>query len=309
MTSTAPSPELQPGAYDPTSPLVASGNLRRREAVSRAISGLATASSLVAVAALVIVTVAVVRHGAGALSLSFLVKDPPQFGDPGGGIASAIVGTSLIVAMAAIIATPVGVLCALYLVEFSAPGSRPARAMRLALDLMQGLPTVVVGLFIFGLVVKPAQAESGFAGSLALAIIMLPLIARSSQEVLLTVPRGLRDGTDALGVDRWRAIMTVILPTALGGILTGTILAVARAAGETAPLLLIDGAFTPGTTVQLFGHAVPNIPVLIFTAVESADPSAFARAWGAALVLLALILIANVGARVLLARSRARMGL
>ena len=309
MTSTARSSDSHPGGFDPTAPLTASGNLRRRQAVSRTVQALATASALIAVAALVIVTYAVVSRGASALSLDFLIKDPPQFGGAGGGIASAIVGTALIVAVAAVIATPLGVLCALYLVEFAGPRSRPGQAMRMALDLMQGLPSIVIGLFIFGLIVKPAQAESGFAGSLALAIIMLPLIARTAQEVLLTVPRTLRDASDALGVDRWRAILTVILPSALSGILTGTILAVARAAGETAPLLIVDGTFTPGTTIQIFGHAVPNIPVLIFTAAEAADPNGFARAWGAALVLLALILVANVGARVLLARSRARMGM
>ena len=223
--------------------------------------------------------------------------DPPPSG-PGGGIRSAIIGTALIVAVAAAIATPVGVLTAIYLVEFSRPRSRTGRTLRLALDLMQGLPSVVIGLFAFGLLVKPEQADSGFAGSIALAIIMLPLIARTSQEVLLLVPSTLREAADALGVDRWRAILTIVLPTALSGILTGTILAVARAAGETAPLLIVDGTFTPGLTFQIFRHAVPNIPVLIFTAAEAADPTGFTRAWGAALVLLVGILAANVSAPV-----------
>jgi phosphate transport system permease protein len=207
----------------------------------------------------------------------------------------------------AAVATPVGVLTAIYLVEFSGPRSRTGRALRLALDLMQGLPSVVIGLFAFGLLVKPEQSDSGFAGSIALAIIMLPLIARTSQEVLLLVPSTLREAADALGVDRWRAILTIVLPTALSGILTGTILAVARAAGETAPLLIVDGTFTPGLTFQIFHHAVPNIPVLIFTAAEAADPTGFTRAWGAALVLLVLILVANLGARLILGRQLARM--
>jgi phosphate transport system permease protein len=294
--------------FDPTAPLVPSGNLRRRLAVSRLIQTLATLSALLAVIALALVVHTVVSRGAPALSLDFLINDPPPSG-PGGGIRSAIVGTALIVAMAAAIATPVGVLTAIYLVEFSRPRSRSGAALRLALDLMQGLPSVVIGLFAFGLLVKPEHADSGFAGSIALAIIMLPLIARASQEVLLLVPSTLREAADALGVDRWRAILTIVLPTALSGILTGTILAVARAAGETAPLLIVDGTFTPGLTFQIFHHAVPNIPVLIFTAAEAADPSGFTRAWGAALVLLALILIANVGARTFLARQRARIGL
>ncbi len=312
MTSTARSSKrdgFEPPPFDPTAPLIASGNLRRREIVSRGVQSLATLSALVAVAALVVVTYTVVSRGAGALSWGFLTHDPPQFGGAGGGIASAIVGTALIVALGAVIATPFGVLCALYLVEFASPRSGSGRLLRLALDMMQGLPSVVVGLFVFGLLVVPEKADSGFAGSIALTIIMLPLIARSAQEVLLTVPRALRDASDALGVQRWRSILTVILPSALSGIVTGAILAIARAAGETAPLLIVDGTFSSQTTVQVFGHAVPNIPVLIFTLAESADPNGFTRAWGAALVLLALILAANIGARLLLARNRRRMGL
>lgn len=290
---------------DPTAPLTPSGNLRRRLIVSRAMRAVATGAALIAVAALVILTIAVVARGLPALSWDFLTQDPPQFGGPGGGIRSAIIGTFMIVTLAALIATPLGILIALYLVEFSGPGSRIAGTLRLALDLMQGLPTVVVGLFILGLIVERQHKDSGFAGALALAIIMLPLIARSSQEVLRLVPGTLRDASDALGVDRWRSVLTVILPAALGGILTGTILAVARAAGETAPLLIVDGTFGPSTTFNIFGP-MPNIPVSIWTAAEANEPSGFARAWGAALVLLALILVANVGARLLLARSRRR---
>jgi phosphate transport system permease protein len=290
---------------DPTAPLTPSGNLRRRLVVSRVVKVSATGAALLAVAALVIVTLAVVVRGASALSPAFLFTDPPQFGGAGGGIRSAIIGTIIIVGMAAIIATPLGILIALYLVEFAGPTSRMARALRLALDLMQGLPTVVVGLFILGLIVEAQHKDSGFAGAMALAIIMLPLIARSSQEVLQLVPGTLRDASDALGVERWRTVLTVVLPTALGGILTGTILALARAAGETAPLLIVDGTFSPSTTLNPSGP-MPNIPVSIWTAAEANDPSGFARAWGAALVLLALILVANVGARLMLARSRRR---
>jgi phosphate transport system permease protein len=309
MTSTALSSDGNADlAFDPTSPLVASGNLRRRQFVSRFVAGGATASALVAVVVLGLVTFAVIQRGAGAISWSFLTKDPAAIGTSG--IASAIVGTVLIVALGAVIATPLGVLCAIYLVEFAGPGSRSGRVLRLALDMMQGLPTVVIGLFVLGLVVKPEQTDSGFAGSLALAMIMLPLIARTSQEVLLTVPTALRDAADALGVDRWRAVLTVILPTAIGGIVTGTILAIARAAGETAPLLIVDGTTAgSGTTIELFGHAVPNIPVLIFTDLESPTTTGVQQAWGAALVLFGLILIANIGARLLLARNRRRMGL
>jgi phosphate transport system permease protein len=215
----------------------------------------------------------------------------------------------LIVVCAAVVAVPRGVLTALFLTEFAGPRSRVGQLLKLALDLMQGLPTIVIGLLVFSLLVIPTHTESGFAASIALAIIMLPLIARSSQEVLLLVPNAMREAADALGVPRWRSILTVIVPAAVGGIVTGSILAIARAARETAPLLLCDSLFNTGsTTLNIFGHGMPNIPMLIYNAADLGSPEAFTRAWGAALVLLAMILIANIGARMLSARSQAKLG-
>jgi phosphate transport system permease protein len=294
--------------FDPTAPLTASGNLRRRDFVSRLLEVAAMAAALLAVAVLVIVVYGVAQRGASVLSFSFLTKDAPEFGGAGGGIAAALVGTCLIVAVATILATPVGVMAAVYLVEFAGPRSKFGRALQLALDLMQGMPTIIIGVFVYGALVVAMHRQSGFAGAVALAIVMLPLIARTSQEVLQVVPNSMRAAADALGVSRWRTIRGVILPAAMGGIITGTLLAVARAAGETAPLLLVSSLVKPGTTLDLFGQAIPNVPVLIFTASESADASAFARAWGAALVLLAMILVANVAARLLAARFRSRLG-
>ena len=291
---------------DATAPLTPSGNLRRRLLVSQLVSGASILASFVAVAVLVLVTYDVAKQGASALSWGFITKNP--VGLAGGGIANAIIGSTLIIVFATLIALPVGVLTAVYLTEYSKPTSRFARALRTALDLLQGVPTIVVGLFVFGLMVV-GHSESGFAGSVALSIVMLPLVARSSQEVLLLVPGTLREAADALGVERWRAILTVVLPAAAGGIVTGAILAVARAAGETAPLLLVDSLYNPNSTqLFIFGHGVPNIPVLIYTASNLGIPEAQARAWGAAFVLLGLILIANIGARLALARYRARLG-
>jgi phosphate transport system permease protein len=293
-------------SLDPAAPLTPSGNLRRRLLVSHLVSGASILASLVAVAILALVTYDVAKQGASALSWSFITKNP--VGLAGGGIANAIIGSTLIIIFATLIALPVGVLTALYLTEYSKPTSRSARALRTALDLMQGVPTIVVGLFVFGLMVV-GHGESGFAGSVALSIVMLPLIARSSQEVLLLVPGTLREAADALGVERWRAILTVVLPAAMGGIVTGAILAVARAAGETAPLLLVDSLYNPtATQLMVFGHGIPNIPVLIYTASNLGIPEALARAWGAAFALLGLILVANIGARLMLARYRARLG-
>jgi phosphate transport system permease protein len=283
---------------DPSGPLTPSGHLRRRQLISRIVEGTQTASALLAVGVLAIVVYSVVSRGASVLSVDFLTKDPPAFiGTPGGGIAPMIVGTAVIVATATAIAMPMGILVALYLTEFAGPRSRSA--VRLALDLLNGLPTIVVGLFVFGLLVV-GHHQSGFAGSFALAIIMLPLIARATQEVLLLVPPSLREAADALGVSRWRTVLGVVLPTARGGILTATVLAVARAAGETAPLILASSIFANTVSANPFGgKALPNIPVYIFTASESADPYGFARAWGAAFVLLAFILVSSLGARAL----------
>jgi phosphate transport system permease protein len=159
--------------------------------------------------------------------------------------------------------------------EFSTP--RTARPIRLVLDLLNGMPSIVIGVFVYGLLIQ-GSGESGWAGSFALAIIMVPLIARATGEMLQLVPRELRDASHALGMSRWRTIVGIVLPSALGGILTGTVLAVARAAGETAPLLLTNGIFSNSTTVSIFGTSLPNIPVTVFSLSESAVPSDHARA-------------------------------
>jgi phosphate transport system permease protein len=285
-------------SFDPTTPLTPTGNLRRRQLVSKAAEYGATAAAVLAVAVLVIVVYGVFVHGAAALSLDFLLKGEPE------GIGPALVGTAEIVAIATLIAMPISVLVALYLTEFGR--GRLAAVIQTSLDLMNGLPSIIIGLFVFGLLVYGHQ-QSAFAASVALAIIMLPLIARGSQEVLLLVPNNLREAAEALGVSRWRTVLTVILPTAMGGIVTSTVLAVARAAGETAPLILLSSVFD-GTKVGLNPfEALPNIPVTIYTLSEEANPEGFTRAWGAGLVLLSFIMFASLAARALLARSRRRM--
>jgi phosphate transport system permease protein len=294
--------------FDPTAPLVASGNLRRRQLISRIVDGGSGAAAAFAVAMLGIVVYGVVSRGAPALSLDFIIKNPS--GLAGGGIANSLLGTLVIVAFAAVIAIPVGILTGLYLTEFAGARSRFGSLLKLALDLMQGLPTIVVGLFVYGLIVVPSHLQSGVAGSVALAIVMLPLVARAIQEVLLLVPNNLREAADSLGVARWRTVVGVILPAAAGGIVTASILATARAAGETAPLLICNSIFNPDTTqLDIFGHGVPTVPMLILNTTDLAIPQAFIRAWGAAFVLLVFILLANIGARLLMARSRAKMGL
>ena len=278
------------------------GNLRRRKAVNRVMEGLATVAAIVAVALLLVVVISVARRGWSALSLDFFTKEPPLFGQTGGGIAPAIVGTVIIVGIATIIALPVGVLVALFLTEFA--DRRSAQLIRLALDLLNGLPSIVIGVFIFGLLVVGHQ-QSGYAAGIALSIIMLPLVARASQEALQLVPRHQREGAAALGVSRWRTTLGIVLPAALGGILTGTILAVARAAGETAPLLFTSSIFANQVSTDPT-HALANIPVTIFTLSESPSPDDHARAWAAALVLMGFVLLTSLIGRALLANSRRR---
>jgi len=293
-------------AIDDTRPLSASGNLRRRRAVDRTMRSIATGAAIFAVAILVIVIYSIAQRGASQLSIGFLTKNPATtLNGTGGGIKNAIIGSGLIVALATVIALPLGVLIAIYLTEFST--ARLAAPIRLALDLLNGLPSIVIGVFVFGLIVL-SSGETGFAGSFALSIIMLPLIARNTAESLSLVPKDLRDASHALGISRWRTTVGIVIPSALSGILTSAVLAIARAAGETAPLLLTTSLFNPNaTSINIFGTSLPNIPLDIFNLSESGGAANTAAAWGAALVLMAFILIGSLSARAMLARSRRMM--
>jgi phosphate transport system permease protein len=293
VTAITPQVDLRPG-----------GRLRRRRIVNRIMETIGTLAALAAVAVLVIVVVSVVRKGAPSLSWHFLTSEPNLFGGPGGGISNAIVGSVLIVAVATAIALPVGVATAIFLTEF-AP-RRLAVPIQVVTDVLAGLPTIVVGVFIYGLLVIGHQ-QSGFAGAVALSIVMLPLVARAAQEVLLLVPSALREGSLALGVSRWRTVLGVVLPTAFGGIVTGTVLAVARAAGETAPLLFTTSIFSNAVTTDM-SHAMPNIPVLIFIYSEQPDTALHQDAWAAAVVLIGFVLVASLLARALLARATRKLG-
>ncbi len=239
--------------------------------------------------------------------MSFLTAQLPAPGGivPGGGMGPALAGTAEIILIATIIALPVGVLTAIYLSEFA--GRRVGRVLTTALEQMAGVPTILVGVFIFGLVVAHF-GQSAIAAGIALAIVEVPLIARASIESLRRVPGTLREAADALGVARWRTILGVILPTASNGIVTATILAVARAAGETAPVLLTCDVF--GQTYQLDPrHSVATVPVEILQLLLSGTTSAVDKAWGMAFVLMAAILLVNIGARVWLRRSERKRGL
>jgi phosphate transport system permease protein len=280
------------------------GNLKRRNRVNRLVEVSSTIAALLAVAVLLIVIGSVISKGIGALSIHFLTTPMGLFGDTSGGISNAIVGTGIIVGIAALMAIPVGLLVAIFTTEFAPP--RIGGPIRFVLDLLNGVPTIITGIFVYGLLVAGSK-QSGFAGSVALAIIMLPIVARTAQEVLTLVPGTLKEAAYALGIARWRTLLRVTLPTAAGGLLTGALLAVARVAGETAPLILVCSIFGQGVLTEP-NEALASIPVFIFQSSESPSPEAHTQAWAAALILIAFVLVLNVVARAFYARSRKRMG-
>jgi len=280
-------------------------NLPRRRVVNRLMEGLATLSAMIAVAALVVVVWSVARRGAPALNLDLLTKTPVQFaiGPVKQGLANAFAGSLVLVGLATLMTVPVGILIAVYLTEFAPP---PVRyAVSLALDVLNGIPAIVVAIFVYGLVVV-GHGQSGWAGAFALACLMLPLVTRSTMEVLLLVPSSLREASLGLGVPRWRTTLSIVLPQTLGGIVTGTVLAVARVAGETAPLLFTSSLVGPNVSWAPT-HALQSIPVAIYELSESPDPADHARAWAAALVLLLFILFTSLSARWLATRGRRRL--
>jgi phosphate transport system permease protein len=282
---------------------VTSAGRRRTDRLARTVllGGL-----LLALLPLVLVLLFVIVRGAGALSLSFFTTDPTGafFGDQGG-IRSAILGTIEIVALATAIAVPVGVALAVYLNEVGKQ-SKLAIAVRYFIDVLTGVPSIVFGLFIYIVFVLGGML-GGFAawkGSLALALLMLPVVTRASEVSLAMVPDSLREAALALGAPRWRVIARVVLPTAIPGLLTGALLAIARASGETAPLLftvLGAQAITFSLNAQM-----NSLPLQIFNDVRQPNPQLVTRAWGAAFTLIVLILLVNLAARLAARRSQLR---
>jgi len=225
------------------------------------------------------------------------------FGNEPSGIANAIVGTFVIVGLAVLMALPVGVLAAIYLNEF-AP-RRIQTPMTVAFDVLNGIPAIVIGIFVFVFLVA-GHGQAGIKGAFALAILMLPLVARSTQEVLALVPDAMREASLALGAPRWRTTLSVVLPMAVGGIITGATLATARVAGETAPLLFTTSLASNSVSWDPT-NALASIPMFIFTSSEQADPALQEQAWGAALVLITFVLAASMLARAFGLRSRRRL--
>ena len=278
---------------------------RSRNVLSAIFVGACALSVVLALIPLGFILFFVVSQGIQSLSLDFFLNNPKPVGEPGGGMANAIVGTLILTALAALMAVPIGILSGVYMSEYR--GHRFASAVRFAADTLNGVPSIVIGVFAYGVAVLPLGHFSTLAGGLALGIMMIPIIARTTEELLLLVPNALREGALALGATRAKAVFSVIVPAALPGIITGVVLALARVAGETAPLLFtsFNNRFFSTSLTQ----PISSITVQVFTYAISPYEDWHRQAWAGALVLVSIVLICSVAARVATARvARIRGG-
>ncbi|RYB94578.1 phosphate ABC transporter permease PstA [Nocardioides oleivorans] len=280
----------------------------RRGAADRMVTGLVWAACLVAIVPLVSLLWTVVDRGLPAINSTFLTYSMYRTSlDQEVGIYHALIGTVLITLFAAIISVPIGIMAAIYLIEYG-KGKRLARWITFLVDVMTGIPSIVAGLFAFALFILlfGPSTRVGIGGSVALSLLMIPIVVRSTEEMLRLVPAELREAAYALGVPKWRTIVKVVLPTALGGIVTGVTLSIARVVGETAPLLLIAG-LTTRTNFNVFDGRMTTLPVLIYT--QNANPGiaevpggirpGIEMAWGGALVLIVIVMVLNLAARII----------
>lgn len=276
----------------------------------KVLSGVAVAVVLVPLAAVLYEAASL---GGSVFSWQFFTSSPPLPCSPHagvtcatGGIAPAIQGTLILLALASLVAVPVGVAAALFSVEYG-DRFRAARLVGLVADVLSGVPSIVVGVFVYSLMLyyDPAIVFSTISGSLALAVLMIPIVTRTSEAALRTVPRSLREASLALGISRWRTSIRIVFVSALPGVLTGVLLAVARAAGEAAPLLLTDGGSFRG--FEGFNNQVAAMPIMIFTFADSPYQNWIRLAWGAALVLILMVLVLSVVSRLVLDRTARRL--
>ncbi len=269
-----------------------------RKAVNIVMLSLTGVCALAAVSVLFFILGYLAWHGGKSIHWSFFTQLPKPVGEPGGGMANAIVGSAKLLLLATLVGVPVGVLGGTYLAEFG--GRTFSFLVRYTADLLNGVPSIVIGIFAYAVVVVPLRHFSTLAGGFALGIMMIPIVLRSTEEFLRGVPRPLREGALALGASKWRAIATVVIPAALPGILTAILLALARVAGETAPLLFTafgNRFWSPG-----WSQPTASLPVMIYTYALGPYEDWHQQAWAAGLVLLGLVLVTNVGVRALLAR-------
>jgi phosphate transport system permease protein len=273
--------------------------LRWRKLVSGFMLTMTGVCALIAVSVLFLILGYLVYNGGTSINWEFFTKLPAPVGETGGGMANAIVGSAKLLLLATLIGVPIGFFGGVYLAEFS--GSQVAFTVRYAADLLNGAPSIVIGIFAFAVAVHPFGHFSTIAGSFALGLMMIPITLRNTEEFLRAVPRALREGSMALGAGKWTTIVRVVIPAAYRGILTAILLALARVAGETAPLLftaLGNRYWSPG-----WNQPTSSLPVMIYTYALSPYEDWHRQAWAAGLVLLGLILMVNIVARVILSRG------
>lgn len=271
---------------------------RRRKIVSRIFEILCGAAVLVALIPLALILFYVIKEGAGALNFAFFTQMPKPVGEEGGGMANAIVGTLMLIGLASLFGVPVGCLCGIHLSEY--PGTKFSSAVRFAADVMNGVPSIVIGIFAYGLVVLPVKRFSAVAGGVALGLLMIPIVIRTTEELLRLVPAGLREGALALGATRSRAVFGVIVPAALPGILTGILVALARVAGETAPLLFtsLNNRYWTTSLTQ----PIASLTVQVFTYANSPYDDWHRQAWAGAFLLVMITLVLSIIARLAVRR-------
>jgi len=257
-------------------------------------------AAALAIVPLIAILLYLLKQGASALSLDFFTNMPKPVGDPGGGMANAIVGTLILISIASAVGLPVGIGAGLYLAERR--GTRLANLVRFLADVLNGLPSIVMGIFAWQFLVRPFGHFSALAGGVAIGAMMIPLVTRTTEEMVRTVPQALREAALALGYPRWRTSLQIVLRTALGGIVTGVLVAVARVAGETAPLLFT--AFGNQFWSTKVNQPIAALPLQVFTYAISPYDEWHAQAWAGALVLIGLVLVISVIARVV---TRARV--
>jgi phosphate transport system permease protein len=272
---------------------------RRRRLVEQVMFGATCLATVLTLGVLFFLLGYVAWNGASSLSWSFLTHLPAPVGEPGGGMANAIVGTLKLLLLAAAIGVPIGFLGGVYLAEY---GGRVAFVIRYAADVLNGIPSIVIGITVYALLVIPVGHFSAFAGGVALGLMMIPVTLRATEEFLLLVPDSLREASLALGAPRWVTIVRVVIPAGLRGIVAGLVLSLARVAGETAPLLFT--AFNNRYWSEGWSQPTASLPVMIFTYAISPYEDWHRQAWAAALVLLTLVLGSNILARMALRRRR-----
>jgi phosphate transport system permease protein len=265
----------------------------RRKALSAMVTAFCAGSVLVALVPLGFVLFFVVSQGIRSINLAFFTHLPLPVGEPGGGMANAIVGTLIVSGLAAAMAVPIGVLSGIYMAEYA--GTRLAGLMRFAADTLNGVPSIVIGVFAYVVAVLPFKQFSALAGGFALGVMMIPIIARTTEELLLLVPSAMRQGALALGATRTRAVFSVVLPAALPGIITGIVLALARIAGETAPLLFT--AFNNQFFSTSLKQPISTLTVQVFTYATGPYEDWHRQAWAGALVLVSIVLACSLLAR------------